>query len=352
MDSAFNVSSASDFQNSASEHQLTEKTGWDLQACLKHLRAWLQADALQPQHLAEHPLLSRYAPFFQATRVLTQQVELLLEQQQQQTQLLEVALREASVAVWNWDLQTQEGGWSQALLQIFEIPQGAPLPETLHARLLPQDHHLLQEALRAVLRGESFPKLIMPLQLPSGTRRIIALTGVVLEGPSGRQLAGQVQDLTELTDLYEERNHLVSLEDQLDAMGIFVMRYDPATQTYHITPHLLQSGLLGSQPVLTQGQLGHFFQHSVHPEDQGMLLRYEEELQQHGEGYEVRFRCWRHQHWTWMELLAQAFAPAGGKGHHLYLFREVDEEMALQAEFDRQERETALQFISRCAAKC
>lgn len=316
-----------------------------LEQNLEFLTHALQEDSLQPEQVLQHPELAPHAALFEAARLLTEQVQEEREQQRQEVQILQTALREAAVAVWNWDLETQEGWWSQELLDLFEVPEGAPLPETLHARIRHKDFKRMQEALRGIRRGEAFPKLVMPLQLPSGTRRILAMTGVVLEGRSGRQLAGQVQDITTLADLHEEQHHLSSLQEQLGAMGISVMRYDPKTRRYQLTPHLLETGLFGATATLTPEEFQRFFRNSVHPEDQGVLLRYEEELASRGEGYQVRFRCWLHQHWNWLELLAQQVEAGGASEHRLYLIRDIDEEVALQHEFERQERETSLWLI-------
>lgn len=111
-----------------------------------------------------------------------------------------MAQRAAHIGSWEFDLETQDISWSDEVEALYGFRLhdfGRPL-DGLMACTHPDDRHLLEHALTAVLRGGTSLSLMHRVVWADGSIRWLAVTGERMgDNGDGNHLVGIVRDVTE-----------------------------------------------------------------------------------------------------------------------------------------------------------
>ncbi len=128
------------------------------------------------------------------------------------------AQRIAHIGSWDWELATGTVQRSAELHRILGVQPGtisANAPAFL-AYVHPEDRDRLQEAERAVLRGDGPPELAFRIVRPDGGVRLVHEACEVLRDPDGApvRMIGTIEDVTERVAAEAERNRLATAVEQ------------------------------------------------------------------------------------------------------------------------------------------
>jgi PAS domain S-box-containing protein len=194
--------------------------------CMK-AGAW---DYVIKEHVKRLGAAARGALDLRQTRRERQHAELLLRQSEQR---LKVAQRLGRIGHWEFDVQTQQIQWSDAVFVIYgrEPKLGPPNAEEEASYYSPEVARELRAcAKRTIETGEAF-ELCTSLALPDGRSVDITIMGSALTDLQGRvvRLLGTVQDVTERTRSEAQIRHLNSVLWAIRNINKLIVRErDPA----------------------------------------------------------------------------------------------------------------------------
>ena len=121
---------------------------------------------------------------------------------------LEIAARNARIAVWEWDFRSDSLYWSPVFLEILGIT-----PEEFHGsisdfndRLVPEDRERVQEAVEAHVQNGTPYEIQYQMTHAKGHRITLLATGQVRHDSAGKpfRMVGTVQNVTERMSLAEK----------------------------------------------------------------------------------------------------------------------------------------------------
>jgi PAS domain S-box-containing protein len=125
---------------------------------------------------------------------------------------LETAQRIAHLGSWEWDLQRNEVYWSPETFRILGLAPHTVTPsvERFLARVHPHDRAVAEQAISDLTRTGEFSGRLVRLVRPDGSVRHVQLQGLGTFDARGAvtQLAGTIQDVTELKEAEQRIRHL------------------------------------------------------------------------------------------------------------------------------------------------
>jgi PAS domain S-box-containing protein len=122
------------------------------------------------------------------------------EQLRNLTERLSLAMRSASIGVWDWDLHTNTTVWDDTIFAIFGIPKMVPMAyEKFTQRVHPDDLPKVQASLERAIQGKTQDFVEFRITRPDGSmRHIYSASGVVLdERGNVVRVVGTAVDITE-----------------------------------------------------------------------------------------------------------------------------------------------------------
>jgi PAS domain S-box-containing protein len=138
----------------------------------------------------------------------------------------------ADIGAWEHDLETGEVHWTAGMYHVYGVPESFdPTIQTVPERYHPEDRERLEDATaEAIKRGTSFD---VEVRLDTEAERWVRVQGeAVTEDGWTTMVRGTTQDVT---DRKERERALEStrqrLEQAVDATGIQVWEFDPASET-------------------------------------------------------------------------------------------------------------------------
>lgn len=141
------------------------------------------------------------------------QAEAALRESQQR---LNLALRSASMGIWDWDVQTNKMTWDEQMFRLYGLPEtlavcGLELWEQV---LHPEDKPKAMAACEAALRGDRDYACEFRVRHPDGTVRHIHAHGLVLRDKDGKpsRMLGINYDITERKLLEEKFRQAQKME--------------------------------------------------------------------------------------------------------------------------------------------
>jgi PAS domain S-box-containing protein len=125
---------------------------------------------------------------------------------------LETAQRIAHLGSWDWNLQRNEVYWSPETFRILGLAPDAVAPsvDRFLAQVHPQDRAAAEQAISDLVRTGEFSGRLVRLVRPDGNVRHVQLQGLGSFDARGavHQLAGTIQDVTELKEAEQRIRHL------------------------------------------------------------------------------------------------------------------------------------------------
>jgi PAS domain S-box-containing protein len=122
------------------------------------------------------------------------------EQLRNLTERLSLAMRSASIGVWDWDLRTNTTVWDDTIFAIFGIPKVVPMAyEKFSQHVHPDDLPKVQASLERAIQGKTQEVVEFRINRPDGSmRHIYSASGVVLdEHGNVVRVVGTAVDITE-----------------------------------------------------------------------------------------------------------------------------------------------------------
>ncbi len=113
---------------------------------------------------------------------------------------LDSVLQIAKIGSWELDLKARRSEWSKETRALLGVgPEAPPTPETVLSVALPEDRHIVRDALRGVAEGERRYDVTYRLRWSDGSIHTIhsVADAVTHEGTRATRLVGIVQDITE-----------------------------------------------------------------------------------------------------------------------------------------------------------
>jgi PAS domain S-box-containing protein len=125
---------------------------------------------------------------------------------------LETAQRIAHLGSWEWNLQRNEVYWSPETFRILGLTPDAVTPsvDRFLAQVHPEDRAAAEQAVSDLVRTGGFPGRVVRMVRPDGSVRHVQLQGLGAFDARGtvNQLAGTIQDVTELKEAEQRIRHL------------------------------------------------------------------------------------------------------------------------------------------------
>jgi PAS domain S-box-containing protein len=125
---------------------------------------------------------------------------------------LETAQRIAHLGSWEWNLQRNEVYWSAETFRILGLAPDAVTPsvERFLAQVHPEDRAAAEQAVSDLARTGGFSGRVVRMVRPDGSVRYVQLQGLGAFDARGtvNQLAGTIQDVTELKEAEQRIRHL------------------------------------------------------------------------------------------------------------------------------------------------
>jgi PAS domain S-box-containing protein len=125
---------------------------------------------------------------------------------------LETAQRIAHLGSWEWNLQRNEVYWSPETFRILGLTPDAVTPsvDRFLAQVHPEDRAAAEQAVSDLVRTGGFPGRVVRMVRPDGSVRHVQLHGLGAFDARGtvNQLAGTIQDVTELKEAEQRIRHL------------------------------------------------------------------------------------------------------------------------------------------------
>jgi diguanylate cyclase (GGDEF)-like protein/PAS domain S-box-containing protein len=226
--------------------------------------------------------------------------------------------RLAGVGSWAWDPATDETAWSAEMYRIFERdPEHGPVRDrALFALIHPDDRDEVRRRYRAGFDGRVTFDLEYRLALPSGTEKVVRVTGRADSEHPGAYV-GMTQDVTELRD--RERRMQESREELRERTDVLTEVFDHAPIGMAL---VAPDGLIRQVNQAYCDLLGytaselmtHTFLDVTHPEDVAIDL---ENRQAISDGLPLLTREKRYIHRdgsvVWVALSISAVRDAGGR---------------------------------------
>jgi len=126
--------------------------------------------------------------------------KLAAEQLRNLTERLSLAMRSASIGVWDWNLHTSTTVWDDTMFAIFGIPKVVPMAyEKFSQCVHPDDLPKVQASLERAIQGKTQEFVEFRINRPDGSmRHIYSASGVVLdEHGNVVRVVGTAVDITE-----------------------------------------------------------------------------------------------------------------------------------------------------------
>jgi PAS domain S-box-containing protein len=125
---------------------------------------------------------------------------------------LETAQRIAHLGSWEWNVQRNEVYWSPETFRILGLAPDAATPsmDRFLAQVHPQDRATAEQAISDLVRTGEFSGQLVRVVRPDGSVRHVQLQGLGAFDARGavNQLAGTIQDVTELKEAEQRIRHL------------------------------------------------------------------------------------------------------------------------------------------------
>jgi PAS domain S-box-containing protein len=144
------------------------------------------------------------------------EVAALAEEVEARDARLEIMLAASGTGFWEWDIQSGELSWSEAIFRQHGLepadraPEYAAYIDTIH----PDDREAFESGIRAALDGSSTFELDFRVVWPDGSVHWTHGAGRVFRDETGRpvRMIGTGQDITERQRLMDERDRLLADE--------------------------------------------------------------------------------------------------------------------------------------------
>ncbi len=309
----------------------------DLDRAVGRLLALLPSEQ-PPAEVALEEVSPEYALLFETIKLVDERVNELLSRQEQLLSVQHLALEVTQSAIWTWDLDSDEVSWSEEMRAMFEAGPEECFPEAAFARLSEQDSKQMRRSLAIARETGVFPSVIEHLHLPSGTPRVIQVSGKVLEQGGQRLLIGVSQDITKAVG-YRTRSRLMQVvTNHLSEFKVGVMVRDLLTDEIVANGAFLEHF---SQVVSREA-----FLKLIHPNAREAYLAKLQELDGHGTGFELLAQFWANERWTWVETLVRQVEVGAGR-YNITLVRIVDEQVRIQEHYGRTEQDLNLWIIGK-----